>query len=194
VTLPLGDISKQWRMLASAASVATSTVAMAIHAPPGDAKSFVALGAFFATATAGLVYVLMARYAARRHAAVWTIAAVGALGACLWLDQAYDGLWASHVGAYQGEARLVGDELTRDGAAWVDQHPNSSVNDLLFDAGGVTERIWTRDGILRVRSRMRAMYFVCAPLFALCVLSTVQAVFCATRPGSAPAAEASGSG
>jgi len=182
MTLALRDITKQWRLLATAASVGTSTAAAAIYPPPvGDAKGFIALGAFFATAVCGLVYVVMTRYSARRHTSIWTVVATVVILLSFGAIQLFASLSARYVGTYQGEKMMVGDEFTGNGAAWSEQSKHTSPDDLLFDAAGHAERIWTTASIQRAGLRIRELYFVCVSLLAVCVLTTVQAVFCGTR-------------
>jgi hypothetical protein len=182
VTLRLGAIRGQWQALAAAASVAIGTISTSIHPPPvGDAKSFVTLAAFFATGVSGLTYVAMNRWSSAQHTALWSgIAALALLGSFAG-DRYYDGLSDRYVATFQGERKLAGDEYTSDGAAWVHQSGHTSVDDLMFDAAGVPDRIWTTPSIQRVRLRMRAAYYACVPAFALAVLAVVQAVYCATR-------------
>jgi hypothetical protein len=179
----LKNVGKQWRVLAAAASIGASTAAAAIYPPPADStKGFVALAAFFATAVCGLVYVAMTQYAARRHTIVWTICTAVAVGAGFFAIQSYDATYTAHVGAYGSRLEITGDELTADGAAWVAKSGHTNQDDLLFDAAGRPETIWTATGIARMRWRMRALYLLCVSVLALCVLVTVQAVYCATRP------------
>jgi hypothetical protein len=182
VTLRLGAIREQWQALAAAASVAIGTISTSIHPPPvGDARSFVTLAAFFATGVSGLTYVAMNRWSSVRYTAMWSAVAALALLGSFAGERYYDALTDRYVATFQGERKLAGDEFTPDGAAWVRQSGHTGVDDLIFDAAGVPDRIWTTPSIQRVRLRMRAAYYACVPAFALAVLAVVQAVYCATR-------------
>ena len=181
MTVRLGAVRKQWQALAAAASVAIGTLTAVIHPPPvGDAKGFVALASFLATGVSGLTYVAMSRWSSQRYTAIWSIVAAIALLACVATDRYYDGLSDRYVSVYQNERTLTGDEYTPDGAAWVRQSGHTRVDDLVFDAAGVPDRIWTTASIQRLRLRMRAAYYGCVPAFAVAVLAVVQAVYCAS--------------
>ena len=182
MTLRLDAIREQWQALAAAASVAIGVISTSIHPPPvGDARSFVTLAAFFATGVSGLTYVAMNKWSSAQHTALWSgISALALLG-CFAGIRYYDALSDQYVGTFQGERKLAGDEYTPDGVAWVRQSGHTRVDDLMFDAAGVPDRIWTTPSIQGVRLRMRAAYYACVPAFALAVLAVVQAVYCATR-------------
>ena len=149
---------------------------------PAATMLALALAAFFATAVCGLGYVAMTQYAARRHTAPWAICTAAAVAAGFFTIQSYDATYTAHVGSYGSRLEITGDELTADGAAWVAKSGHTNQDDLLFDAAGKPETIWTAGGIARMRWRMRALYLLSVSVLALCVLVTVQAVYCATRP------------
>jgi len=117
----------------------------------------------------------------RRHLLGWIAAAVVGLAGASTAYHQYSVLWDSHVAEYQGEQKIVGDELTADGEAYSKQEQVSDPTQLLFAAGGVAEQIWTSTSITRIRAIMRLTYYLSFPLVAISILATVQAVYCATR-------------
>jgi hypothetical protein len=91
----------------------------------------------------------------------------------------YEALWDAHVATYQGQRQIVGDVLTPEGEAWVRQRGGADASQLLFDAAGEAEQIWTAESIARMKSRMRLVYLAGFPLVAVGILATLQAVHCA---------------
>jgi TIR domain len=51
------------------------------------------------------------------------------------------------VASYDGRPVLVGRELTQAARDYVTEHPGASADDLLLDAGGAADRIWTASSI-----------------------------------------------
>ena len=75
--------------------------------------------------------------------------------------------------------RQVGRRRHADDAAWSDvkrQNPDLSSDEILFDAAGVVERIWTADSIGRCRTLLGTTYFLWVPFLIVCLLATAQSV------------------
>jgi hypothetical protein len=88
---------------------------------------------------------------------------------------------------YTGQTVLAGTELTplaeRDLAA----HPDQTRDDLLFDAGGDAELVWTRASIDRCRARLATTWFLPVPLLVLCLVAAAQAAPSTAWPAVAAA-------
>ncbi|MGH9238168.1 MAG: hypothetical protein ACRD3G_09030 [Vicinamibacterales bacterium] len=180
--LQLKQIIGRWEAITAVGAAVVATATGIFRAPPvGDAPGLLALGGLLAAVVSGLVYVAMIKYAMRRHLLGWIVAAVVGLAGSLTAYHQYSVLWDSYVAEYQGEQKIVGDELTPDGVAYSKQEQISDPTQLLFAAGGVAEQIWTSASIARVRAIMRLTYYLSFPLVAISILATVQAVYCATR-------------
>ena len=175
----LQDVGKKWKAISSVGAVVIATTTAFFRPPPvGESSAFIAVGGFLATVCAGLIYVAMVRWSTAKHAAWWVVAgAVGAVAAVASF-YVYESQWDAHVATYQGQAQIVGEVLTPEGAAWVKQRGQADASQLLFDAAGEAEQIWTAESIARVKSRMRLTYLAGFPLVAVGILSTLQAMHC----------------
>src|SRR5580765_6794830 len=150
--LKLEQVRKHWQAIAASSSVAIGAISTVLQPPPvGDAKSLLALAAFLATGVSGLTYVAMTRWSSKRDVAGWSLIAAIALVGCFVTERYYARMVDRYVGDYQDTRRLAGDEYTADGVAWIQRSGHTRVGDLLYDAGGNPEIIWTADGIERVR-------------------------------------------
>ena len=184
MALNLSQIGKRWQTLVSVGAIAVSTATAMFRPPPvGDAPGLLALGGLLAAVTAGLVYVAMVKYGTRRLLRIWVVVAAASVVTAVTAHYAYARVWDAHVASYVGQQYIVGDEYTDDGRAWIEREGAKTPSDLLFDAGGVAERIWTQDSIARARATMRALYYAAFPIAVVAIMTTVQAVHCANmRP------------
>ena len=178
--LQLNQIGNKWKAISSVGAVVIATTTAFFRPPPvGESTGLVAVGGFLATVCAGLIYVAMVRWSAPKDANRWVVAAALGAVAAVASFYLYESQWDSHVATYQGELRVVGDVLTPEGQEWVKQRGQVNASQLLFDAGGEAEQIWTADSIASVRSRLRLIYLAGFPLVAVGILATLQAVHCA---------------
>jgi hypothetical protein len=76
---------------------------------------------------------------------------------------------------YANRAVVIGTEFTPLGAEYQRVNPDLSNDDLLFDAAGVPERIWTEGSIGRCSALMSGTYFLWIPFLVVCLLATAQA-------------------
>ena len=77
---------------------------------------------------------------------------------------------------YNGRTVIVGTEPTSLGAAYGRANPELSNDDLLFDAAGVPERVWTESSIARCRLVIASSYFLWVPCLVMCLAAAVQAM------------------
>jgi len=61
------------------------------------------------------------------------------------------------VANYEGGTRVVGTELRPESQAYKQRNPGLSNDELLFDAAGVSERVWTQSSISRCRLRLQIL-------------------------------------
>lgn len=150
--------------------------------------------AAFAAVTAVAVVLLVGAgarsWATRSRRQRWlVVAAAGvALGALAFLAAGRSQQACTAV--HDGRAVLIGTELTPLGQSYRKANPDLSVNDLLFDAAGDTEQVWTRASIDRCRLRVSTTYFLWLPLLAASLLAAVQGLgvglLAPPAPGPAP--------
>ena len=180
--LQLNQIGKKWKAISSVGAVVIATTTAFFRPPPvGESSGLVAVGGFLATVCAGLIYVAMVRWSTPKDAPRWVVAGVVGAVAAVASFYVYESQWDAHVATYQGQRQIVGDVLTPEGAEWVKQRGHADASQLLFDATGEAEQIWTAESIARVKSRMRVTYLAGFPLVALGILATLQAVHCALQ-------------
>jgi Effector-associated domain 1 len=182
MTLGQDQIVRRWKAISSVASVGVASATAAFRPPPiGNTPALIALGALVAALSSGLLYVAMLKYGSPRYLYAWIVAALLGTAGALASHYTYTALWESHVATYSGQQRVVGDEFTPDGEAWVKHEGTTDPSQLLFDAGGVAERIWTPASIARVKAKMRLLYYAAFPAVAFSILATLQAVHSASQ-------------
>lgn len=104
----------------------------------------------------------------RRSGIAAAIAALtGALGVALLLMSADANVRC--LASFDGRAVVIGREYTAAAADYVRSHPGLSASDLLLDAGGAADRIWTAASIARCRFWLIWAGLLTVPLFASCL-------------------------
>lgn len=91
---------------------------------------------------------------------------------------------------HDGRAVLIGTDLTPLGESYRKANPDLSVDDLVFDAAGKTEQVWTRASIDRCRLQVSSTYFLWVPLLLVSLLAAVQGLGAGLRaapPAPTPA-------
>ena len=71
---------------------------------------------------------------------------------------------------------VIGTDLTPLGGDYRQANPELSSDDLLFDAAGVAERVWTPASIGRCTILISSTYFLWIPFLVVCLVATAQAV------------------
>jgi TIR domain-containing protein len=103
----------------------------------------------------------------RTTAAIAAIA--GAAGIALLLTSADAN--ARCLASFDGHSVVIGREHTAAAAEYLENHPGLSASDLLLDAGGAADRIWTAASIARCRFWLNWAGLLTVPLFAACLAS-----------------------
>jgi len=169
------------RVWLAAGAVLLAALAAAL-VPPPPAIAGAASGtpwAFAALASAAIVTLAILPFVVWRSAArprVWVAMAV--LSLVLGLASFSAGGYAQRActARYGNTPVVIGTDLTPLGGAYRQANPDLSSDDLLFDAAGVAERIWTRSSIGRCTSFISSTYFLWIPFLAVCLVATAQAV------------------
>jgi hypothetical protein len=99
------------------------------------------------------------------------------------------------VASYDGRLILIGRAYTDTGAEYVRKNPGLAPRDLLLDAGGAPDRLWTASSIASCRLWTGWAGLLSLPLFAgaVCALATARGVRLGPAAGARPVAAASGS-
>lgn len=155
----------------------------------GITRLFAALAAA-AMVGVGVVPALLNRSVSARR--VWVGAAVAtlAVGAGAYLYGA--STQRACTARYDGRAVLIGTELTPLGDQYTRDNPGLSTDEILFDAAGVADRLWTPASIARCRTVLGATYFPWVPFLVLSLFACAHAVpagllpATTRRPPSAP--------
>jgi hypothetical protein len=171
----LGRHKRTW--LAAAAVLLAATAAALIPPPAAGAEEgrrvFAAL-ASAAIVTLAILPFLLWRGSARPTA--WAAAAVIALALGVASFSAGGYAQRTCTARYGSTAMIIGTDLTPVGASYREANPQLSSDDLLFDAAGQPERIWTRPSISRCAAFVGTTYFLWIPFLVVCLVATVQAV------------------
>jgi hypothetical protein len=162
--------------LAVCAILLAGGAAALVPRPPAIAGT--ASSAFAALASAAIVTLAILPFLVWRSAArprVWVGTAVLALALGLASFSASGYTQRACTARYGDKPIVVGTDLTELGAAYRRDNPELSSDDLLFDAAGVPERIWTRSSIGRCAVLLSSTYFLWVPFLAVCLVATAQA-------------------
>lgn len=167
------------RWVAAVAVALTATV-VALVAPPealpstgsGATRLFAALAGAAIVGVAVLPALVTRSVGARR---LWMVGAVVALGAGIGAYVYGSAAQRACTAHYDQRAVLVGTEWTPLGETYAKDNPGLSKDELLFDAAGVADRLWTRASIDRCRTVLGATYFLWIPFLALALVACVHA-------------------
>jgi len=129
-----------------------------------------------------------------RRAGTAAIAALtGAVGIALLLTSADANTRC--LASFDGRGVVIGREYTAAGVDYVRNHPGLSASDLLLDAGGAPDRIWTAASIARCRFWLTWAGLLTVPLFAACLaLLTASGTARLVLPGAPAPAPRPGEG
>ena len=174
---PFGRHRRIW--LAAMAVVVAAAAGAGVPQPPSLAGAASAPWAFAALASAAIVTLAILPFlvwpAAARPSA-WVALATGSLA--LGLAAFWFGGYAQRActARYGNRSVIIGTELTPLGRDYRTANPELSTEDLLFDAAGAPERLWTRSSIAGCTVFVSGTYFLWAPFLAVCLIATAQAV------------------
>jgi hypothetical protein len=178
---PLAGLRRRWPALLAAAGIAAAGIVGALLTQPAalagtESRTRAVLASL---ASAGIAAAVIVPLTARRRYSSRGIA-VAATAIALVL-----GLAAYIAGAsiqrqctvqYDGRAVLIGTELTQLGLDYRRRYPQQPIEELLRDASGETETVWTRQSIARCRVTLSATYFLWLPLLIVSLVGAVLAV------------------
>jgi hypothetical protein len=142
-----------------------------------------------AAATAAIVLVValgVVLLPSPRRRLGWSLVAVAALVAGIAAFGAANDAGRDCTARYVGHTVVAGTELTPLARDELAERPGQTRDELLFDATGRAEHVWTRQSIDRCRARLAATWFLPVPLLVLCLVAAAQALPGTVRPPIAP--------
>lgn len=166
-----------WWLLAAGAFLLPSPVGMA---EPNQRPILIVVRLAIA-AFVGLMSLPLRLWSQRRHLRIWgAVATVFSLLSIMSLVS-YEQLKQSWTVRYAGKRIVAGTTLTPDAANYHQANPHLTTTELLEDAVGDPQKVWTRESTEPRRLRLNALYLSCIPTFAIAVLALVQSLYCAQR-------------
>lgn len=164
----------------AATCIALTAAIVALMAPPDALRGAGTSGRVFAvlaaTAIVGLGALPAFLGASRGARRLWMAGAALALVAGIGLNIYASSRQRACTARYDGQSVVVGTEWTSVGETYVRDNPALSKDELLFDAAGVADRLWTRASIDRCRTVLSATYFLWLPFLTLSLFACVQAM------------------
>ena len=132
-------------------------------------------------ALVGLMLLPLKLWSQRRHLRIW--GAVAVLFSLLSIVSlvSYAELKQSWTVGYAGRQIVVGSVLTPHAASYHQANPGFTSAELLEDAAGDPQKVWTRESTEPRRLKLNALYLSCIPTFAIAVIALVQSLYCARR-------------
>ena len=179
MTSPGRLLGRHRRTLLAAAGVIFAGIAAALMPPPaalaepGTRAGIAALVSAAIVASATLPFLIWRSVA---RPVLWIALAVSALVAGVASFAVSGYAERTCTATYAGKPVVIGTEMTPLGAAYKRANPELANDDLLFDAAGVAERIWTPSSIGRCRAFTGGTYFLAVPFLVVCLLATAEAV------------------
>lgn len=130
----------------------------------------------------------------RTRRPAWLTMASVALVAGLVLFFASGSIERACTARYDGRSLVIGTELTPAAAAYTRDNPDLSSGELLFDAAGATDRVWTPASIDRCRTALGATHALWMPFLVLSIAGVVQALTSTSLTSVVPRPSAPGTG
>jgi hypothetical protein len=178
---PLSGLVRRWPTLLAAVGIGAAAITAPLLAQPAalggsDART---RAVFASLASAGIAAAIIIPLTARRRHRSRAIAVAGAgIALVLGLVAFVAGVSAQRrcTLEYDGRPVLIGTELTPLGQEYRRLNPQLPIEELLRDARGQPETVWTRQSISRCQFTMSWTYFVWLPLLIVGLVSAVLAV------------------
>ena len=174
-----GLLGRNRRMWIAVAAALLAGLAAAVAPLPPAVSGAGGRSAFAALASAAIVVFAILPFMLWRRAAqpmLWVAAALVALALGIGSFFTAGYVERTCTARYADTPVVIGGDLTPLGATYRQANPELSNDDLLFDAAGVPERIWTPSSIGRCRALLAGTYFLWIPFLALCLLFFAHAV------------------
>ena len=182
----LENTRKTWGFVAQFVVFIFGILGSFLLPPPGWATTsgdqrVVRLGQFIVAVLVGLILLLVQRWNKKQHVSRWVLLTVTFLALAIAAFFAYQHLLDTRTCRYAGQTVVIGTRYAEQVKSYLNENPNSTCSSLLEDFAGESEDIWTRESIDCSRYILAGIYIINLPLFTICVIAVVQAIYCGTR-------------
>lgn len=168
-----------WRLAQNATWILGVIGSFVLPLPFMEAGGWLKFTKFLVAVLVGLMLVLTEKWKAKKHTWVWFWVTLGLLvcatGAFITYQLALD-QWAVR---YNAKQTVIGSEATMaaDARQWQEEH-HETLEQLIMDYAGATEKIWSRDELRLRRFQIAALYVGSAALFSVMLISLLQSLRC----------------
>ena len=166
------DLSRSWRGWLVGLAIVAAAAAAPLTQPAALEGTNPALFAAVLSATLTAIFLvplLVARHRLRSWVSFISAAALLALGAAAYMYG--DAVRGRCIVEYNGRGVVVGTEMTELGAGFRSAHPEETDADLIDNAGGDEELVWTRESIESCRSRVASTCSLWIPFLIASLVS-----------------------
>ena len=178
---PWSAIRKNWTTLAQVAAGVMTVVATIVAPPPTPVgtQGIRAFASFVVAILAGIFLLVLRRFRSRAHAAWWA-----AFAAILLVLTVVDYFWYTNLIDIRTETWheniiVCGTELRPEiQKVYGSTVPKSRVRELLDDAAGDPQLIWTDQSLRSSKDILSISYLVMVPLIGGCIMATSQIAMC----------------
>jgi len=173
---------QSWALLAQSAIWISAVLAGFLLPPPAgtleESKVWVRFAQFIITILIGILLLLALRWNRKKELFRWAIISLSLAlaAACFFAYQIFAARWTV---SYNNQRVVIGGQFSQIGRKYQQDHPNLTLEDLVFHFAGQVEKIWTRESLQQRRTLLAGMYVLAMPLFAVCIMSLLQAIQCA---------------
>lgn len=182
-------IRNSWATLTQIAAAVMTVVATIVTAPavPIGTKGIRSFASFSVAILAGIALLVLNRFRKPEHARFWA-----ALAALLLALTALDYFWYAHLMDTRTEVWhtlviVCGTELRTEVAkAYGKIISQPLARQLLDDAAGDPQLVWTEQSIRSSKILLGISYLVLAPLIGGCIMAATQIAMCAVRGARRP--------
>ena len=175
---------KSWLLLVQATVWIAAVIATFLVAPPvgtaAENQLWVRFGQFVITIFVGLLALVSFRWNRKKDTLPWAASATAFLILGTVAFFSYQILSLRWTADYSGDRVVVGSTFTQEAADYLKAHPTLTNADLINHYTGKIQKIWTRQSIDMRRILLAGIYVLTMPLFAICIISLLQAIHCAT--------------
>ncbi len=178
-------VGETWGTLSKGGASLVAVIAVFLLPPP---KNLAASGsggvqpapyaAFLVAVLLGFLMLLMNRWKLPTHAIRWACVSAGLLVLSVAIVFAYSGALVSVATTYDGEQVIVGSVYTTNGLNYMRKHPSASREQVVEDADGGVEDVWTSESIAANSRLVLALYLGVFLSAATAVVSLLQAIHC----------------
>lgn len=178
----LKSTKKTWALVTQFAVFILGVVGSFLLPPPGWVSSdgnkvLVRLAQFIVAVLVGLIFLLVQRWNKQNHVGRWASLAIVFLVLSVSVFFAYQHFLDTRTCEYAGQTVVIGTRYTAPGQSYASENPNSTCTSLLEDFAGEAEDIWAKDSINKSRYILAGIYILNLPLFTICIIAVVQALF-----------------